>query len=136
MARPAGEGIISVLRSHLELGPDLFGDQSDRIAYNTFLNVPAPSSLTLVAPPEVSWVATTGYRGNRQIRAEFNLGKAHYSLVVTDPLWEGRYPFHSPDTGVREKFLLTISLSEPFKDYCYKLVAGVIRIPSIWRAYL
>jgi hypothetical protein len=49
-----------------------------------------------------------------------------YWLWVTDPIAERRYlPESDGEYAVGEAYL-TISIGEPYQDYCYRLVATVI----------
>ena len=118
-------------------GPDLLGNQSDRIASAVLERKPAEASLALVEPEKVKWRITRSIRGKRQTRASFVLAGIHYDLPVTDPKWEeglASLPLglHTRDiTGVKrkERILFTISLGEPFDGDCYKLIAAVIVLP-------
>ncbi|HXF07312.1 MAG TPA: hypothetical protein VNK45_02110 [Candidatus Acidoferrales bacterium] len=49
-----------------------------------------------------------------------------YHLWVTDPIYERAYLARSDgDYGIGESFV-TVSLGEPHKGYCYKLIAAII----------
>jgi ATP-dependent DNA helicase RecQ len=62
-----------------------------------------------------------------KVRAEFVFNQQKYSLVITDPQIEKIYRIKPPgDYPIQKKAYLCISLSEPFKGHCYKLVAAVI----------
>lgn len=134
--------VLAVLRANIQETPHLFGNTADRVPECTFAERPASSSVALVKPRDLAIDVTVNYRGQQQLRANFYLGEHFYSLAVTDPYWRdrlanltyGTHPFSevagiSPDDHV----LLTISLGEPLDGYCYKLVAGVIILPSIAR---
>jgi hypothetical protein len=62
----------------------------------------------------------------RRVQAIFTFDAADYSLWVTDPVVERAY-LAKPDGDypLRDVYL-TISIGEPYQDYCYKLVATVI----------
>ena len=121
-------------------GPDLLGNRSDRVAVVDLKKRAAASSLALVAPESLEWTVTKSMRGNRQIRAVFELRKTSYDLVVTDPRWERRLSSLQLGTHPREaaslernfRVLFTVSLSEPFEAqaHCFKLVAGVLVLPA------
>lgn len=66
----------------------------------------------------------------RRVQAHLSYNGVDYALWVTDPEYERRYLAH-PDGehDIGESFL-TISLGEPYKDCCYKLVAAIIERPS------
>jgi len=133
VTRPAKAEHLKLIETFIEKGPYLFGNQSDRILYKSLIKTPAKASLALVIPDEISWAINKSIRGKRQTRVSLNFGGGDYDLVVTDPLWEEKlksfsFGNHSSESfGFRknEKFLLTISLGEPFEGYCYKLVTYV-----------
>jgi hypothetical protein len=64
----------------------------------------------------------------RKVRAKFHFHNIQYKLVVTDPLIEetflkksdGEYPLCGQD------IYACISIGEPYKNYCYKLIASII----------
>jgi hypothetical protein len=62
----------------------------------------------------------------RRVQARFHHGGDECALWVTDPGYERTY-LARPDSNyeIGESFL-TISLGEPYNDYCYKLVAAII----------
>jgi hypothetical protein len=65
----------------------------------------------------------------RRVQARFRFSGYDYWLWVTDPIIERAYlsrPDGHYDLG---ECYLTVSLGEPFKDCCYKLVAAVIQRP-------
>ncbi|MDP2267689.1 MAG: helix-turn-helix domain-containing protein, partial [Deltaproteobacteria bacterium] len=86
------------------------------------------SSLYLIKPVNLVIIVSDDLDGRKKVRARFEFKGVSYLLAVTDPAIEkeylyrdiGEYPFTAKD------LYLTISLGEPFNDYCYKLVAGVI----------
>jgi len=139
--RPAEDKYSYLLNQYINVGPELFGDTSDRIKVEEFTITPAKASLTLIFPINVRWQITTSYTGNRQTRAWFLLNGVHYDLVVTDPLWEDKLkPFthgiySSEQIGLKkeQRVLFTISLGGPLRgEICFKLVAAVIILPSTW----
>lgn len=129
LARPIQlKDYADLLRQHITQGPSLFGSVSDRADVAEFKQNPAPASLTLVSPRQVTLYITTNIKGNRQTRARFRLGEAQYDLVVTDPVWEHRLSDLQIGEYLTERnVMLTISLGEPFHSYCYKLVAAIIQ---------
>jgi hypothetical protein len=62
----------------------------------------------------------------RRVQADFTYKRVKYSLWVTDPFIERKYL--AGDDGEHEigECFVTVSLGEPHKGYCYKLVATVI----------
>jgi len=145
VSRPAPNAVPETVRSlllgSLVKGPLLLGNFGDKRDYGVLCRTPAASSLALVAPQNLHWCIQAGWRGNRQTKAVFNLTHTPYSLSVTDPVWaqrlahlpNGLYPREAASVGTSEQILFTISLSEPLEwnNHCYKLVAGVIVLPTV-----
>lgn len=95
---------------------------SEALALRSSLRLIRVDSLKLVvfAPGEAFG------NSKRRVQAKFRHDEVRYALWVTDPQYETKYlaqPDGEHDLG--ESFL-TISLSEPHKDDCYKLVAAII----------
>ena len=140
--RPAPDFCRLLLRRAVVRGPDVLGNQLDRVPFNSFAQTPAPASLALVWPRDVLWeIRRNDARGGkRQSRVRFTLGSAGYNLSVTDPVWEKRLAdlppgvHRSSDAGLAadDEILLTVSLGEPYGADCYKLVAAVIVLPRSW----
>jgi ATP-dependent DNA helicase RecQ len=90
------------------------------------------SSLLFIRPDNLSILVKEGVKGLKKIWAEFAHNGEVYRMTVTDPAVEvryykmdiGRYPLD----GLQSH--LTVSISEPYQDFCYKLVAGLISEPS------
>lgn len=62
----------------------------------------------------------------RRVRGRFSHARKYYALWVTDPRYEREY-LAKPDGDYEiGKCYLTISLGEPYKDACYKLIAAII----------
>lgn len=98
---------------------------------------PAPSSLVLVEPSSLTWRVETAPWGDRQRKADFQIGDGTvYDWSVTDiPVYEqlrelddGNYPRDTAGIDDDSDVFLTISLGEPYdqNDSCYKLVAAVL----------
>lgn len=110
------------MRAHLVAGPELLGNDQDRIAYERFELTPAQASLALVLPQDLQWIVQQSYRGGHQIRARFHLGGAYYRLSVTDPVWEQRLAklpqgiYSQENVGLKpgDRVVFTVSLGEPF----------------------
>jgi len=129
--RPGTEEEINVIWEHVIEDLLLFGNSWDRVHENEDVNC----SLAVVRVRDLRWRITTSYMGKRQTRSLFTFGNIQYDLVVTDCIIEqnlgsldyGSHPVKSePGYTPYQEVLLTISLGEPLKGYCYKLVAGVI----------
>lgn len=61
-----------------------------------------------------------------RLDGRFTLGAHEYRLAVTDPVYEAEYGTRRSGSYDLSECLLTISLSEPFRGRCYKLIAGII----------
>ena len=62
----------------------------------------------------------------RRVQGVFRYKGEEYRLWVTDPTYERTYLKKEDGCYELGKSFLTISLGEPFQDYCYKLIATVI----------
>ena len=119
-------------------GPELLGNRRDKLQEASLRRTPAVSSLALVQPNSVEWVVGQSAGRRRQIRAAFVLDGVLYNLVLTDPAWEskleglgyGVYPHNAAGIRPGDRILFTVSLGEPFRGYCYKLVAAVLVLPK------
>ena len=93
---------------------------------------PLQASLVLVCPTEIHWWIR-GEGDKRKNRALFRRHNVTYDLSVTDPRWlerlnlmpAGIYP-HSTFAEADCETWLTVSLSEAFHGWHYKLVAAVL----------
>ncbi|WP_204106082.1 MULTISPECIES: hypothetical protein [Spirulina sp. CCY15215] len=123
----------------------LLGNQGDRLELELLQDNPACASLCLLKPKKLLWKISTFSR-RRRYRAIFNCNGTQYNLGITDPHWknlldrldDGEYTCEQAITALAlkdfdpTKFLLTISLSEPFQYSqeeplcCFKLVAAVV----------
>ncbi|MGB8261890.1 MAG: hypothetical protein WCE75_16120 [Terracidiphilus sp.] len=128
------------LTSWANRGPSVLEGCVDRIYAKKIANSPVKSSLELVRPDDLWWWIREegGKRRNRGVFRLGNVGRVRYDLAVTDPIWlaalnllpTGIYPHALLPGSQPGKPLLTISLSEPFDGFHYKLIAGVINLPS------
>ena len=112
-------------------------DHRDRIAAWELKYKPVKSSLCLVCPTEIYWWIREDRiredKGKRKYRALFHRNYVTYDFAVTDPRWldqlnllpAGIYP-HSTFAPAAAETWLTISLSEAYFGFHYKLVAAVI----------
>ena len=128
------------LSLHVSKNPTVLQSYSDRVYCRKTESNPIASSIELIQPDDLWWWIRDE-SGKRKNRALFRVGSANrirYDLAVTDPVWlqqlnllnPGIYPnslFFGDTPG---KTLLTISLSEAFEGFHYKLVAGVICLPG------
>lgn len=91
------------------------------------------TSLLLIQPS--SLVIHRGFEfgsNTMKTRADFFYRKVNYCFSITDPAFEERIRLEGDgDYRIESKDVyLTISLSEAYKGFCYKLVAGVILPPE------
>ena len=88
------------------------------------------SSLKLIHVPslELKVFAPGEAFGNtkRRVQARFAFDGMDYWLWVTDPIAERQYLAESDGEYAVGEAYLTISIGEPYQDYCYKLAATVI----------
>jgi hypothetical protein len=129
--RPASERHLQKIAATANRSTTLLGDHCDRIADWEPKRNPLKSSLLLVCPSEIHWWIRD--QGRRKNRALFKRNDITYDFAVTDPRWldqlnllpAGLYP-HSTFVNATTETWLTISLSEAYVGFHYKLVAGVI----------
>lgn len=136
LARPMSKNHVHVLQSAVLRGSELLGGFSDRVPYDSFLKKQAATSLALIAPETMDVYDQMSYRGRPQARCRFFLGSGAntylYDLAITDPEWEkaviqqGFRTLRQTDA----KFLVTISLGEPFGLECYKFAAAIMPLPN------
>lgn len=62
----------------------------------------------------------------RRVQGRFTHAGVDYRLWVTDPIYERAYLARQDgDYGIGESFVV-VSLGEPHKGYCYKLIAAIL----------
>jgi hypothetical protein len=130
---------LQLLAAFIRDEPTVLDGYCDRIEIQRFETVPARCSLGLTHPEDLWWWIREEH-GKRKNRALFRLGhigRIRYDLPVTDPatlnmlnlLPVGLHPGRLICGNKPTRTLITISLSEPFDSFLYKLVAGVIHLP-------
>jgi hypothetical protein len=112
----------------------------DRVLASRFDRSQAACSLGLVHPEDLWWWIReeNGKRKNRSVFRLGQVGRIRYDLPITDPKWldllnllPAGIHTHALLCGRKPlKTFLTISLSEPFEGFHYKLVAGVVCLPA------
>jgi hypothetical protein len=130
--RPAAKGRWTELTNQKTGSKGILNDHRDRIADWELKYKPMRSSLCLICPAETHWWIRES-KGKRRYRALFHHNYTAYDFALTDPRWieqlnllpYGIYP-HSTFAADDAETWLTISLSEPYFGFHYKLVAGVI----------
>lgn len=141
LRRPAPPEHASTLKKVLHREPALFGNTTDRIAFQAFEAVPAKESLVLVKPSRPRWIVRRTLTWKRQLRVSFGLGTVTYDLAVTDIPYDDKLKeldlgdYSSEQLGIQNEgsVYFTISLGEPLDNgYCFKLVAAVLQLPNGW----
>jgi hypothetical protein len=136
LQRPAKTDILRRAIAAAENATTILRGYRDRIAAEEIRTKPMKSSLELVCPAELHWWVREE-SGKRRYRALFRRHHVTYDFSVTDPRWlerlnllpAGIYP-HAYLAGEGAKTWLTISLSEAFHGWHYKLVASVVPLPG------
>jgi hypothetical protein len=102
------------------------GGLNDRVPCDVAANF--LHSLRLVRPQRPLFrVEKNLYNGKMEVRVEFQLGDHQYRLKVTDPQYETMLRQRGAGSYKGSKdMVFCVSLSEPFGDFAYKLVAGVL----------
>jgi hypothetical protein len=128
------------LSDHISNGPSVLQGYSDCVSTATVMEAPRERSLELIQPEDLWWWVReeNGKRRNRALFRANHESRVRFDLSVTDPAWlnqlnllpSGIYPHGFFFRGKPLKTFLTISLSEPFQGYHYKLVAGVVTLPA------
>lgn len=89
------------------------------------------SSLLFISPEELCICVEEDLKGLPRVRGAFTYRGEGYRLAVTDPVIETRYismPLGNYAVEGSQPFL-TVSISEPFEGFCYKLIAAIILHP-------
>ena len=119
----------------LDVGNDLWDNQkSTQKGRHDEMDLATASqfthSLRLVRLSEmVISVVPRAYYGTskRRVQARFQFNGQDYWLWVTDPDYEREYlKKEDGDYKIDKECYVTVSLGEPFKGHCYKLVAAII----------
>lgn len=64
----------------------------------------------------------------RRVQGRFRHAETGYALWVTDPRYERKYLSKLDGTYELGECCITVSLSEPYQDSCYKLIATIIEV--------
>ena len=135
-----GPSAASFLAEFVSKESEVLQGYCDRVPADQFEKSRAKCSLGLVRPDDLWWWIREEV-GRRRNRALFRLGhpgRVRYDLAVTDPVWldqlnlmpAGIYPHALLCGGKSLSTFLTVSLSEPFEGFHYKLVAAVVCLPA------
>jgi hypothetical protein len=129
-----------VLSSFVSSGPEILGSCIDRVSATDVTKKPLPNSLELVQPDDLWWWIREE-NGKRRFRILFRAGidgRVRYDLPLTDPSWiaildnlpSGLHPDSILKGSDPCETILTVSLSEEFQGFHYKIVAAVIRLST------
>jgi hypothetical protein len=128
------------LAAFLSRRPVVLQGYGDRVTAHRVEETPMDRSLELIEPEDLWWWIReeNGKRKHHAIFRVSQTSRIRYDLSVTDPVWLkklqsmplGIYPHTYFCGGKFQKTFLTISLSEPFNGFLYKLVAGVVCLPA------
>jgi hypothetical protein len=138
LERPASPDRSRVVFDAVRNGSLLFGNAGRWVPEAQFHRRPAPESLVLVQPADISWhTEFNTYQLCNMPRVSFGLGDTSYDLPLTDPVYAGLLQrrdeghYSSSDLGIPEEgsILFTISLGDPLDRICYKLAAAVVVLP-------
>jgi hypothetical protein len=137
LRRPLDPADWKTLESAISKTPAILGSYRDRLYASAVKQRSLRESLTIVRPDDLWWWIRES-NGRRRYRALFRQDRIRYELALTDPVWIAQLAL-LPD-GIHEhvrfftvpapETLLTISLSEEFDGFHYKLAAGVVVKPS------
>jgi hypothetical protein len=123
----------------LNKGSTILEGYGDRVYEKKVAGSRVAHSLEVLHPADLWWWIRDE-KGKRRNRAVFRLGthRIRYDLPVTDPVWLDK--LHARPVGIHahgsffdrppKQTILTVSLSEPFEGFHYKLVAGVANLCS------
>ena len=109
-------------------GTSTYNGTNDRIPINQATAETSSLKLVHVSGLGLSVFAPGQAFGNskRRVQARFWFAGNEYALWVTDPHIERKYLAKEDGDFQFGDCYLTISLGEPYDDYCYKLVAAVL----------
>ena len=109
-------------------GNSSYSGQNDRIPLTIAAQVAGSLRLIRVTDLQLKVFAPGEAFGNnkRRVQGAFVHCGSTYSLWVTDPGFERSYLAREDGTYGIGAAYLTISLGEPYGDYCYKLIAAIL----------
>lgn len=138
-----------MLMDNIHSKSHLFGDTNRKIKYSKIEKSQINSSLELVRPESPQIKIRERDNKEDQPRAVFELQGTKYDLPITDPVWKEKILSEDVLSGMDLEFeptsaymeedkrpLFTISLSSPYNDTCYKLVAAIIPVPDAFIKYI
>ena len=84
------------------------------------------ASLYLLRVPGIVVHVFPGFTDKRRVDGEFTHRAVKYRLSVTDPVAREQYLRRDDGKYDVGGCFLTVSLGEPYRGYCYKLIAAII----------
>jgi hypothetical protein len=115
--------LLKYLDTPVSLWQNGYGYKNDRVPVDIAHTLDA--SLYLIKPDAFDVVVMDF--GNKVVKSDIFYNGEHYCFAITDPIIEKEYITRDPGSYKIDNALICVSLSEPFKGDCYKLVASVIR---------
>jgi hypothetical protein len=128
------------LRGLVDHGHWMLQDGDRRVDAAALRASPAPTSLALVEPSDLTWYIEP-FMGSRQYKTNFRVAGGDWcQFSVTDPpiherlvpLPDGSHLRNAVGIDDGSDLFLLVSLSEPYDQTgnCYKLIAGVLEVPN------
>ncbi len=122
----------SILDALCDNPETLFANSTDRVSLEYLEENPISNSLLFVKPEKISFSKKRSVTGKLQVRANIIYNEENYNLSVTDIDFESAIKSYKEMDMLDEieviqgNTYLCVSLGEPFRGDCYKLVASVI----------
>jgi hypothetical protein len=109
-------------------GSSTFNGLNDRVSFSDSAQLTNSLYLLYLDRIKLRVFAPGEAFGNpkRRVSADFLHGGTTYILWVTDPVVERKYLAGNNGEFLIEECFVTVSLGEPHKGYCYKLVATLL----------
>ena len=113
-------------------GDSSYNGKNDRITLQEATNETSSLKLIHVDKLRLRVYAPGAAFGDskRRVQGQFRFGNNYYALRITDPDIERAYLKCEDGNYNLGECYLTISLGEPYKSYCYKLIAAVMEKPQ------
>jgi hypothetical protein len=134
------EEYANQFQEYVSKRPSVLQGYNDRVSAERVMETPRERSLELIQPEDLWWWIReeNGKRKNRAVFRVSRESRVRYDLALTDPGWLDQlnllpaaiYPHALFFKRKPPRTYLTMSLSEPFEGFHYKLAAGVIVFPA------
>ncbi|MDE0193726.1 MAG: hypothetical protein OXQ90_20440 [Gammaproteobacteria bacterium] len=113
-------------------GYHTFNGSNDKVPEELMKGVSSSLRLIRVDALEVRVFAPGEAFGNskRRVQGRFEHAGDHYTLWITDPVYERSYLSKLDGSYRIGSCYLTVSIGEPYDDSCYKLLAAIIEPAS------